>query len=176
MRNFFVFILLIFISVLAVSQTAYRGSIPEELIRPKRGESPYYPVDLIIGELGRGSASQQAFTFARSIGNGFLSLDMTNSALSSINTVVRENHITTIEVVKPESFRIGGGRQEADGAVSFLIRYIGREQAITGELYIRFSYGSWVFEELLLEEPRDRESEIREVINRIDFIQYERFY
>ncbi len=183
-------------SAVAQEQTALeqmdvvsRGSIPEELLRPKRGESPHYPIDTVIGELGRGKASEVAFTFANNIGSALLEGDKANSALASIEKAVKENLLSALEVIVPVSFRIGGGREEADGAVSFLVRFIGKDQGITGELYIRYktrqnqgqdgevkTTGYWVFEELLLEEAKDREVEQKESIYRHDFYPYERFY
>jgi hypothetical protein len=185
--------LFLFVSVFAVSQEQpdrlSRGSIPEELLRPKRGEAPRYPVDIVIGELGKGTASDSAFSFANYIGSGFLSGKMENSALASVNSAVRESLLSALEIIKPLSFRIGGGREEADGAISFLIRFIGKEQGITGELYIRYvtrqgqgadeevrTIGNWVFEELLLEEAKDRDVEQRESAYRHDYYPYERFF
>jgi hypothetical protein len=166
-----------------------RGSIPEELLRPKRGEAPHYPVDIVIGELGQGFASDSAFSFANYICSGFLSGNMENNSLASVNSAVRESLLSSLGVINPASFRIGGGREEADGAVSFLVRYIGREQGITGELYIRYVTretkgpdeeirvtGNWTFEELLLEEAKDRDTELQESKNMHNFYPYERFY
>jgi len=128
-------ILFLFISVFAMAQDFSRGSIPDELLRPKRGEAPRYPVDTVIGELGKGSASSPAFSFANYIGSAFLSGKKENPALASVNSAVKENILTALEVINPVSFRIGGGREEADGAVSFLVRFIGKDRGITGELY-----------------------------------------
>ncbi|MDR0322714.1 MAG: hypothetical protein LBI28_14565 [Treponema sp.] len=167
-----------------------RGSIPEELLRPGRGgESARYPIDTVIGELGRGTASASAFTFAGSIASGLLSGLMEHPALSPINSVLRESYLSALEVINPVSYRLGGGREEADGAVSFLVRFIGREQGITGEIYVRYmtrrtgggeeevtTTGSWAFEDLLLEEAKDREVEQKEAASRYDFYPYERFY
>ncbi|WP_461248059.1 hypothetical protein [Treponema sp. R6D11] len=181
------------ISMFAFSQEQMdrvaRGSIPEELLRPKRGEAPRYPIDIVIGELGKGTASDAAFSFANYIGSAFLSGNMENSALASIDSVLRQSLLSSLDVISPLSFRLGGGREEADGAVSFLIRFIGKDQGITGELYIRYTSrqskgedgevktsGRWIFEELLLEEPKDRNVEEKESIYRNDFYPYERFY
>jgi len=166
-----------------------RGSIPEELLRPKRGELPRYPIDTVIGELGRGSASESAFSFANNIGIALLSGDKANPALASIESAVRGNLLSALEGIIPVNFRIGGGREEADGAISFLVRFVGKDQGITGELYIRYktkqsqgadgevkTTGYWAFEELLLEEAKDREVEQKESIYRHDFYPYERFY
>jgi len=170
-------------------ERAARGSIPEELLRPKRGEAPRYPVDIIIGELGKGSASDAAFSFANYTSAAFLSGNMDNSALASIDPVLRQNLLSSLDVITPLSYRLGGGREEVDGAVSFLVRFIGKDQGIVGELYIRYvtrktegddgevkTTGRWVFEELLLEEAKDRNTEEKESIYRNDFYPYERFY
>jgi len=185
--------LFLIIPMLAVSQEqtdrVFRGSIPEELLRPKRGEAPRYPIDIVIGELGKGTASDSAFSFATYISNAFLSGNAENSALASVNSAVRNSILSSLEEIAPLSYRLGGGREEADGAVSFLIRFIGKDQAITGELYIRYvtrqrqgtdgevkTSGNWIFEELLLEEAKDRDVEQKESIYRHDFYPYERFY
>jgi len=189
-RVFYTFCLLVLIPAFAVSQgqDLFRGSIPETLLRPGRGEAPRYPVDVVIGELGRGAASVSAFNYANLIGAGFLSGQMGHPALASINSTIRESNLSAIQVISPVSFRIGGGREEPDGAISFLVRFIGREQGITGEMYIRYVsrrisedeegavIGNWVFEELLLEEARDRAVEHQEAANRNDFYPYERFF
>ena len=147
MRNFHFLRLLalgflLFSPVLAVSQTqderVLRGSIPEELLRPARSEAPRYPIDTVIGELGQGSVSSAAFNFANSICAGFLTGNAEYRSISSINSAVKENLMSSLKTVNPASYRIGGGREEADGAFSFLVRFIGRDQGITGELYIRF--------------------------------------
>jgi len=166
-----------------------RGSIPEALMRPARTETPRLPIDTVIGALGRGNASEEAFSFAKAVCDGLLSADMRHYALSSINSALRETYISALEIITPLSFRIGGGREEIDGAFSFLVRFIGRDQGITGELYIRLvtrrvqvndeeysTQRNWVFEELLLEEAKDREVEHRESIYRYDFNPYERFF
>jgi hypothetical protein len=178
-RLILLFVLSLFISVLGFSQSTggeYRGSIPEELLRPQLGESPNYPIDIVIGELGKGNASDAAFSFANSVAAGLLSGRMEHSGLSTINSGLREDYLGILGQINPASYRLGGGREEADGAVSFLIRFMGREQGITGELFIRFRE-SWVFEELILEEARTREEENSDSQRqRFDFSPYERFF
>ena len=204
----------LFISLFAGAQS----SIPDELLRPKRGESPRYPVDTVIGALGRGSAPDAAYSFANSVVTGFLSLNMEHPVLAPINSVLRESYFSILETIEPRSFRIGGGRTEPDGAVSFLVRFIGKEKAITGELFLRAdtvqtalpalpifanedddaeypgdavnSEGkeaevvmvkNWKFDELILEEARNREDEEKDAAmqlerQRFDFSPYERFF
>lgn len=166
-----------------------RSSIPEELLRPSRGEAPRYPVDTVIGELGQGRASQGAYAYANSISAGLLSGQAGHPALVSINPILREKFLYSLAGIAPRSFRLGGGREEADGAVSFLVRFIGREHGITGELYIRYvtrqaetssgevtQSGNWIFEELILEEAKSREQEMQEPLHLLDFLPYERFF
>jgi len=163
-----------------------KGSIPEPLWRPSRGESPRYPIDTVIGELGRGRAPEAAFNFAVSVCEGLLSGDAKHVSLTTINSVSRESYLSTIEIIGPIGYRIGGGREEADGAVSFLVRFLGREHGISGELYVRYrtrvnqqtgrTTGTWIFEELLLDEVKDRVKEQQESIYRYDFNPYERFF
>ena len=167
-----------------------RGSIPEILLRPAWGESSRYPVDIVIGELGQGRAQAAAFTYASSIAEGLLSGQMTHPSLVSINSALRENYLRSLANISPRSFRIGGGRQEPDGAVSFLVRFIGRDYGITGELYIKYLSGqiqedeeetlpssaAWVFDELLLDGPRSHDTVNQQTVNRLDKLPYERFY
>ena len=183
MRNVFFICLLLITQVFAFSQTR-GGFIPEELLRPGRGEALRYPVDTVIGELGQGRASASAYAYANSAAGALFSGRLDHPALSSLNANLRESSMRALDSIDPRSYRVGGGREEPDGAVSFMVRFIGREYGITGELFIRYvtvrvhegSAGSWVFEDLILEEAKDRESERREPSGRYDFSPYERFF
>jgi hypothetical protein len=115
-----------------------RGSIPEELLRPRRGEAPRYPVDTVIGPLGQGKAPDEAFAFARRAAAALAAGRANDPSLSAINSVLLEGYLSALGTVEPRSFRLGGGQEEADGAVSFLVRFIGRELSVTGELFIRY--------------------------------------
>jgi hypothetical protein len=161
-----------------------RGSIPEELLRPRRGEAPRYPVDTVIGALGQGEAPPEAWLFARRVLAALVAGNRDAPALSAMNSVLLEGFFSTLETISPRSGRMGSGREEPDGAVSFLVRFIGREQGIVGELFVRRAdegtaggAGSgWIFEDLVLEEARDRETENRDTNHRFDFSPYERFF
>jgi hypothetical protein len=115
-----------------------RGSIPEVLLRPQRGEAPRYPVDTVIGPLGRGEASAEAYLFARKVSAALTAGNRSDSSLSGMNSVSLEAFVSELSGISPQTYRLGGGREEPDGAVSFMIRFLGRERGITGELYIRF--------------------------------------
>jgi len=115
-----------------------QSSIPEDLLRPRREESPRYPIDTVIGTLGQGKASAEAYAFARRVASALLAGDMNASVLSTVNKGFLESCMGMLDLINPRFFRLGSGREEPDGAVSFLIRFAGREEGITGELFLRF--------------------------------------
>jgi len=206
----------------ARQDTESDSSIPDELKRPRRDESPRYPIDTVIGELGKGRASSEAYEFAGKVASALLAGTSDASVLASVNKVFLESCMSTLSEVNPRLYRLGSGREEPDGAVSFLVRFAGREQGITGELFIRYEERKapppppketeqeissedgeeenedetpptvplvppvptpavpagkiWVFEDLILEEARSRETENRESRHRYDFPPYERFF
>jgi hypothetical protein len=140
--------------------------------------------------------------------------------------------MSRLDEINPRIFRLGGGREEQDGSVSFLVRFAGREQGITGELFVRLierrpaarppqqaeppadaaaenaaegglagteetglaetedtvqvveaappvvvpAERVWIFEDLILEEPRSREEENRDSRLRYDFPPYQRLF
>jgi hypothetical protein len=114
-----------------------RSSIPEALRWPQRGETPRYPVDTVIGPLGRGEVSEEAYLFARKVSAALTAGNRGDPSLSAMNSVSLEAFISELNGISPRNYRLGSGREEPDGAVSFLVRFLGREQGITGELYIR---------------------------------------
>jgi len=188
-RIFFCISLFFILAGVSGAQEQTRGSIPEELLRPARGEAPRFPVDTVIGELGQGRASAAAFAFANSICTGLLSGQMGHASLAAINPVLRERYLYMLAGIAPRSFRLGGGREEADGAVSFLVRFIGRDHGITGELYIRYivrqitgndgeitQSGRWAFEDLILEDAKSRDQEMQEPLHILNFLPYQRFF
>jgi hypothetical protein len=167
------------------------------LLRPRREEAPRYPVDTVIGPIGQGRASAEAYGLARRVAAALLAGNMNAPVLSSVNKVFLEGYMSALNVVNPRYFRLGSGREEPDGSVSFLVRFAGREQGITGELFIRAEERvtnpppppvteeteqapivekRWIFEDLILESPRSREEEIIENRQRFDFSPYERFF
>ncbi|MDR2717957.1 MAG: hypothetical protein LBB89_07835 [Treponema sp.] len=114
-----------------------RGSIPEELLRPRRDEAPRYPIDTVIGAIGQGQASTEAYAIARRTAAALLAGNMNVSVLSSVNKAFLEDCMTKLKSINPQSFRLGSGREEPDGSSSFLVRFVGREEGITGELFVR---------------------------------------
>jgi hypothetical protein len=150
------------------------GTVPDALRVPQRGEAPRYPRDAVIGELGRGSAPEEAYRHARLCLEALLSGDREAPALLKEDKALTDRLFEELEPVEPRQFRLGGGREEDDGTVSFLVRFLGREKGKAGELFLLQKDETWQMDDLLLEEEQDL-AEIREAY-RFDFSPYERFY
>jgi hypothetical protein len=153
-----------------------RGTVPEALRRPQRGdEAPRYPRDAVIGELGRGLADEAAYRYARNLLQGVLSGSRESALLAGTKASQLEELFTSLEPISPQQFRLGGGREEADGATSFLFRFIGRDMSVAGELYVSLTENKWQLEDILVEEARAL-SETGMNTYKFDFSPYERFF
>ena len=117
--------------------TADRGTIPDELLRPRLDEAPRYAIDVVIGSLGQGDAPEDAYNFASAVPADLVKGDAKADSLKAMNNVLLESYLSVLQEIGPRNFRLGGGKIDNDGSVSFLVRFIGRELAITGELYVR---------------------------------------
>ena len=130
---------LYFLPQLIFSQGADTGvvPIPNALRRPERSEAPRYPQDFVIGELGQGTAPLGAYQLARELLAALATTGSTNPILRQYPSIITESVIQEIRGINIRNYRIGGGRTEPDGSVSFIVRFLGREDSITGELFIR---------------------------------------
>jgi hypothetical protein len=149
---------------------------------------------MIIGSLNRGDISAAAYTCAREVMNALVRGNREAPVLSSVNSGVREKFLSDLGKIEPRKFRLGEGREEADGAVSFLVRFMGRERGIVGELYVRSMLveleqveleeeeapavvqrqAVWRLDDLILEEERRLDEVIEDRF--FDFPPYERFF
>ena len=162
-------------------RSAGNQTIPQALQRPERGEAPRYPQDLVIGELGQGEAPPEAYRFALDLISALAAGSREAPVLVGSLAILSDSLVEEINNLEPRSYRIGGGRTEADGSVSFMVRFLGTEHSITGELYIRQNEISesaieskWFLDDLILEEKKNK-SELNDSY-RYDFSPYERFY
>jgi hypothetical protein len=121
----------------AGEEAAVQRTIPEALLRPQRGEAPRYPLDIVIGTLGRGEASAEAYLFAGKIAAALVAGNPNDPSLQAMDSESVEAFMSALNEINPQSCRLGSGREEPDGAVSFLVRFLGRERGVTGELYVR---------------------------------------
>jgi len=159
-----------------LSQNTNNTVVPDSLLRPERGEAPRYPKDLVIGDLGPGEASEGAYLYARSILTAIAAGRRDASVLVNSGFSFAESIFDNVRSIRPKDSRLGGGRNEPDGCVSFLFRIIGQQESITGELFIRLAEasGRWLLDDLILEGKRSL-SDIRDSY-RYNFSPYERFY
>jgi hypothetical protein len=150
------------------------GTVPEALRIPRRGEVPRYPKDAVIGEMGRGKAPEEGYRYARLCLEALLSGSREAPQLLRADKALIDGLFEELASIEPRQFRLGGGREEDDGTVSFLVRFLGREKGKAGELFLLLKDEEWLLEDLLLEEEQDLAAE-REAY-RFDFSPYERFY
>jgi hypothetical protein len=150
------------------------GPIPEPVRRPQRGESPRYPRDVVIGELGQGQAPERAYQLARRCLTALAAGNQDSTAWAEFDPLRREEAFAGAGHIAPRNFRLGGGREEADGGVSFLFRLLGREQSIAGELYLKLEEETWRPDDIILEEPREITGKVE--VYGFDFSPYERFF
>ena len=156
----------------AAEETKWFGLIPELLLRPTRGEAPRYPVDLVIGELGAGSAGEKAYSSARRVMNAFLSENAEDENLSALVPDTVEEILAMIKEVRSSKYRLGSGRIEVDGAASFLFRFVSAEKSVSGELYLVDSDGIWKADYIvaeLIDNPSGK-------LDSNEYFPYERFF
>jgi len=161
-------------------------TIPEALRRPERGETPRYPRDVVIGELGQGSSPAEAYKFAQDLLSSLVAQGKDAQIAGDFSSILTESLLDDLGSIEPQSYRLGSGRVEEDGSVSYLVRFIGQQESITGELFLRQAGSAapgddsasddakWLLDDLVLEQKRVL-TEIRDSY-RFDFSPYERFY
>ncbi|MDR2701969.1 MAG: hypothetical protein LBB72_06040 [Spirochaetaceae bacterium] len=141
-QKIFVISLFLFIGLAFFTRNTAMGqtgaaALPREVLRPQYGEDPRFPRDYVIGELGRGDATEEAYRLAREIVASLAEGD------GKVDRAVfpeqkRLAALSKIRAVGARSWRVGGGRAEGAGGYSFLVRFLGRERSITGELYLQW--------------------------------------
>ena len=150
------------------------GIIPELLLTPMRGEVKRYPRDMVIGELGQGTAPDGAWRLAQETAAALVSGNRSSPVFSEKNSDFLKRSFEALDTIESRTYHLGGGRTEADGTISFLLRFLGRDQWVVGELYLRFEEEKWYLDDLVLEEGQDLEEGKK--MYTYDFSPYERFY
>jgi hypothetical protein len=154
---------------------SFSGVVPETLVRPSRETTEWiYPIDAVIGQLGDGEVSVAANAYARGVLRDLMRRNDNADTLKGLGPDMLNEAMTKTDEIKPLKVRMGGGRDEPDGSVSFLFRFIGSEKELSGELYIREDAGAWKTEDMIFETPQDISSS-SDSMNSI-FTPYERFY
>lgn len=176
-KSFFVFALFFFAAFFLSAQAESQGGIvPESIRRPDFNVDPVYPRDVSIGALGRGSAQPEAYNYSRRVLTDLWQAKKTSELLTTIPSKIVDNIVITIEKTAPGKFRVGGGKEGVDGSVSFVFRFIGREEELSGAIYLREQKdGTWKLEDIIFDEPRGLE-EAKQNDNPYLWLPYDRFY
>ncbi|MHC6202871.1 hypothetical protein ACYULU_06720 [Breznakiellaceae bacterium SP9] len=157
---------------------SWTGTVPAGIRQPQLGGIALYPKDLIIGELGKGEAPNEAYAAART----FLAALVKGTNTATEGSLDEKAFAALLEKLEPlgaVKYRIGGGQTEADGGISFLVRFVGRTQWISGELYLTLveeqaAAGVWHIDDLVLEPIKDILTTNKQYP--YDFAPYERFF
>ena len=156
------------------ADVSFGGVVPEILLRPTRETEWVYPVDAVIGPLGGGEVSEAANAYARGVLRDLMRQNEKANTLKDLGPDLLKEAMTKVGEAEPRRVRSGGGREEPDGSVSFLFRFIGSEKELSGELYIRDVAGAWKTEDIIFEDPQNISSGSDSV--KSTFTPYERFY
>jgi hypothetical protein len=169
------FTVLVMGAVVGFSQESNPISIPDAIRRPSRTDTPRYPRDVIIGDLGRGSLSQEDMDYASSVLRALLQGREQSPLFSTLNEGAAEELIGELRKIRANKFRIGGGKEIVDGAGSFLFRFIGRDGQIGGAMYFVRGKSSYTLDDIILEAiPQDLLDGDKNPMS--DIFPYERFY
>ncbi|GHU52791.1 hypothetical protein FACS1894200_13320 [Spirochaetia bacterium] len=155
----------------------WTGTVPAGIRQPQfSGSIALYPKDVVIGELGKGEAPNEAYDAARK----FLTALVKGANTATEGSLNEKAFAALLEKIEPlgaAKYRIGGGQTEADGEVSFLVRLVGRTQWISGELYLTLAeeqLGVWHIDDFVLEPIRDISTTNTQYP--YEFSPYERFF
>ena len=83
-----------------------------------------------------GGATEESYRLARQVAAG-LAAGNGKTERVEFPEQKRLSVLQNIGGLGTRSWRVGGGRDEGDGGYSFLIRFLGRDRSVTGELYLR---------------------------------------
>jgi hypothetical protein len=149
------------------------SSIPPQALRPAPDASLIYARDVVIGDMGQGTAPDGSYPVAREALDALLKSQKATGLLKNVASSRLSQISSAFEEAKPTSWRIGGGKVQDDGSVSFLFRFLGPGLGVSGEIYLVQSGQNWLVDDVMGEDPRDVRG--REEAYPYDFSPYERF-
>lgn len=120
---------------------------------PTGSEAIRLPQDFVIGKIGDEGVEPNAYRFAVD----FLSSVAKSAEVTRFYTDQSRQEAKSIAPllapILPASVRVGGGTAEGESGVSFLVRFVGKERSVSGELHLVQSSSVWLVDELILDEP-----------------------
>jgi hypothetical protein len=137
---------------LGFSQEGGSVSIPESIRRPSRADTSQRPYDMVIGELGRGELSAEHLRYGESVLRALLQGREQSPLFQTLNEGAAREIIENITQIRAQKFRIGGGKEVADGAYSFLFRFIGANGQAGGAIYFIRGETGFTLDDIVLDE------------------------
>lgn len=131
------------------SETGQKN-VSVNLVIPSGNEGPHYPIDFMIGPLGKNGFSDEAYEFARSVVSHCVQRDMEWLLSQGLS----QKEVQTVHSLLPTgqvTYRIGGGERQKGGGYSFLFRLIGEGSFYTGTAYVDQEGERFLIEEIRVE-------------------------
>lgn len=128
-------------------------SVRAELAAPSSAESPRPPRDYLIGILGAEGGSGAPYLAAASFLNDFSDEHPVERHLTRSGSVGFSDTRERLSLLGGAiSVRVGSPASEGDGAVSYLIRLVGKDASLSGEIrMVSGSDGTWLVDFLALD-------------------------
>ncbi|MDR2807966.1 MAG: hypothetical protein LBB43_03050 [Spirochaetaceae bacterium] len=146
----------------AQESSLFTGTIPAFVHTPGYGEAFRYPQDTAIGSFGTKSfpkVPSALYSEAQKILGALLNANPDEPALTPLkerdNGSSLDDLYTTIKSLGARNFRIGEGREEADGSFSFVFRFMSADRSVTGELYCIMVDEQWRLDDIVLDDVQE---------------------
>jgi hypothetical protein len=120
---------------------------------PTGSEAVRLPQDFVIGKIGDEGVGANAYHFAFDFLSSLARSEEVKRFYTDRGRQEAESIAPILAPLLPASVRVGSGSAEGEGGVSFLIRFVGKERSVTGELHLIRSSSAWLVDELILDEP-----------------------
>jgi hypothetical protein len=127
-------------------------SIPEVIRRPLRVDTPQRPFDIVIGELGRGELSAEHLRYGEGVLRALMQGREQSPLFETLPEGAAREIIERIALIRAHKFRIGGGKEVADGAYSFLFRFIGPDGQAGGAIYFIRGEDGFALDDIMLDD------------------------
>jgi hypothetical protein len=111
------------------------------------------PQDFVIGKIGDEGIEPNAYRFAVDFLSSVAKSEEVAQSYTDRGLQEAKAIGPLLAPLLPVSIRVGSGTAEGEGGVSFLVRFVGKERSVSGELHLVRSSSTWLVDELILDEP-----------------------
>jgi hypothetical protein len=129
-----------------------RGSSADPFL-PTGSETIRLPQDFVIGKIGDEGVEPNAYRFAVDFLSSVAKSEEVMRFYTERGRQEAKSIAPLLAPLLPASVRVGGGSVEGEGGVSFLVRFVGKDHSVSGELHLVRSSSVWLVDELILDEP-----------------------